>query len=60
MQLCLYDITNKKHVQLTHDTSNKDESLGLPVAIIFWLPMEQTGLNRIAMYNLHQRIHFIT
>jgi len=61
MQLCLYDIAHKKHVQLTHDASNKDECSWSPCGNYLLVAMEQAGQNRIAMYNLPTHaFHYVT
>ena len=61
MQLCAYDIANKKHVQLTHDTSNKDECSWSPCGNYLLVAMEQLGLNRIAMFNIPTHtFHYLT
>ncbi len=61
MQLCLYDIATKKHVQLTQDPAHKDECSWSPCGNYLLVAMEQAGLNRIAMYNVPTHtFHYVT
>jgi TolB protein len=61
MQLCMYDITHKKHSQLTHDASSKDECSWSPCGNYLLVATEHANHHRIANYNLAtQTLHYLT